>query len=81
MTTELHTVYRVLLIRKREIEISDKNETVKCRLCAREKGHHVPGGRCSCSAFSGNFYSVDADELARIEAALPPIEALIVGLS
>lgn len=79
MKEELQAAYNALLKRKREIEIADKNGTVKCRVCGENKEHHerIGGMRCSFSALTGHFYSVDADESARIEAALPPIEALL----
>jgi hypothetical protein len=79
MKTELQAAYHALLTRKREIEVADKTGAVKCRLCDRAKSEHIPDGRCSVSALSANFVSVDRDESDRIEAALPPIEAMLGG--
>ena len=81
MKPELQAAYHALLIRKREIEVADTSGTVKCRVCGENKEHHERMGnmRCSTCALTGYFYSVNADESSLIEAALPPIEALIAA--
>lgn len=78
MKAELQVAYNALLKRKREIEVADKNGTVKCQHCGSQKSlhpNHDP--RCSTWVCSQIFKSVDADELERIEASLLPIEAIL----
>ena len=79
MKTKLQEAYNALLQRKREIEILDQNGTAICRNCGGEKKPHYSDGtgRCSTSALTRNFVSVDKSESDKIEAALPPIEALL----
>ena len=81
MKTELQAAYNALLIRARQIEIADKNRTVKCVHCGQDKSHHPDHDpRCSTSSLSRKFKSVSEEELARIDAALPPIEAILAHL-
>lgn len=73
----LENNYENLLRKQRTLKIKDDSGKALCAYCSQEKLEHCSVNRCSTSALSRTFRSVDAEEQQRIEQALMLIEELM----